>query len=413
MISALDIPVIIIYNSIKLQTGDTMKNAPVLLALILFVLTPASAQEDDLTMEEIVSGLDQPLYVLSHPDNANHLYILQKRGRIISYDAEAGKIKRRNTLNITSKVSSNSERGLLGMAFDNKKKRRIYISYTDLEGNSVISVFLVHKKKWWKIKKNSERVILYNEQPAANHNGGWVGVGPDGFLYIGFGDGGGANDQFGNGQNLQTYNGSILRVNPRRRRYKVPNTNPFAVRGIALPEIWAYGVRNPWRCSFDKETGDFWFGDVGQNAIEEINVVYADSPQLDKTQTGEVLNFAWDVFEGFNCFNGPGCNAGLFDMPVYTYDRSVGASVTGGYVYRGEAIESLKGYYIFGDYVARRIWKMHIPEGGGPIVEEITGQVFDGKGRPAISSFGQDADGELYICDLFGGKVYKIVPVEE
>ncbi|MDP9351225.1 MAG: PQQ-dependent sugar dehydrogenase, partial [Chloroflexota bacterium] len=246
----------------------------------------------------------------------------------------------------------------------------------------------------------SEQVVLTQEQPAANHNGGMLAFGPDGYLYIGLGDGGGANDTYGNGQNMNTFLGKILRIDvnggdaDNDQAYGIPQDNPFVNDEEARPEIWATGLRNPWRFSFDRETGDLYIGDVGQNTYEWVNYQPAN--------VKEGRNYGWPITEGNHCFQEEECDRDGLTPPVLEYTHDEGCSITGGYVYRGEEYPALQGAYLFGDYCSGRLWTGYHDASGkwGMAQMAETGR--------SISSFGEDEAGELYLTDLQEGVVYRI-----
>ena len=244
----------------------------------------------------------------------------------------------------------------------------------------------------------SEVIIMEVEQPYANHNAGQLAFGPDGYLYIALGDGGSAGDPLGNGQNLTTMLGSILRIDVSGLSgpgdYEIPADNPFVGIEGAREEIWAYGLRNPWRFSFDSETGLLWAGDVGQNSLEEIDIITKGA------------NYGWNIMEGSQCYSpATSCNQSDLTLPVAEYDHSQGCSVTGGYVYRGEQITSLQGYYIYGDYCSGNIWALAYD--GSVVTENLL--LVDSE--LSITSFGEDLAGNLYILDRQGG-IYTLVETE-
>ncbi len=248
----------------------------------------------------------------------------------------------------------------------------------------------------------SERILLTVDQPAANHNGGQLAFGPDGYLYIAFGDGGGGGDQFGNGQNPDALLGSILRIDvdappAAGKPYAIPPDNPFAGGGGA-PEVWAKGLRNPWRFSFDSVSSQIWIGDVGQGAYEEI----------DRAPVGSVgLNYGWPILEGSHCYQSETCQPpASYQPPISEYSHADGCSVTGGYVYRGAAQPALGGFYFFGDYCSGNLWAIRA-DAAAPAGGAVTPQLLLATGL-AISSFGEDAAGELYLADLDGGSIYRI-----
>ncbi|MGA4837699.1 PQQ-dependent sugar dehydrogenase [Streptomyces sp. G45] len=295
-------------------------------------------------------------------------------------------------LDITKETTTDGERGLLGIAFD-KRFAHFYISYTNLEGTSTIDEFAVRHGR---ILKDTRRTVLTQTQPYSNHNGGDIKFGPDGYLYIAFGDGGAGGDPHGNGQNLDTLLGKLLRIDPRGGKpYAVPKDNPFVKDPKAKDEIWAYGLRNPWRFSFDAGTGDLLIGDVGQSDWEEIDWAPA------KSKGGE--NYGWNQMEGRHPFRG-GTEPANHVPPVHEYDRTgLGCSVTGGYVYRGRAIPALRGQYVFSDYCDGTIRALEMKNG------QVTGAHDLGVNGGEVISFAQGARGELYVFDL-GGTISRIDP---
>lgn len=395
-----------------------MKKYLLLIALFAFVGS-VFAQEDTepLTLREaapdpngidlvpLVTGLTRPLYVTHAPDDAERLFLLQQGGIINIYDMDGNFVS--EFLNLSSLVTpaANSQRyteqGLLGLAFhpDYAENGAFFINYTDVNGNTVISRFRVTDDPNV-ADISSEEVLFTQRQPFPNHNGGHMEFGPDGYLYISLGDGGSANDPLGAGQDTNLVLGSILRidVNSAEGGYAIPEDNPFADGGGA-PEIWAYGLRNVWRFSFDSATGDMYLGDVGQNQIEEVNFQPADS--------AGGINYGWNAFEGNNRFD-TSVSADNSVMPFATYMHSgaeSGCSVTGGYVYRGEAVPDMQGVYVYGDYCTGNIWAAYRDLNG-----EWQSDFFRSSGLQ-ISSFGEDANGELYVVH-YGGELYKMVAVE-
>lgn len=379
------------------------------LALIVLVTGPLSvaAQDSafdpaafDLGLEPVAGGFEAPLYVTHAGDD--RLFVVEQGGTIRI--VEEGTVVETPFLDITDRVGSDaSERGLLGLAFapDYVDTGLFYVNYTDLDGNTVVSRFAA-PDSGGVADPDSEQVILTQEQPYPNHNGGMIAFGPDTYLYIGLGDGGGQGDPEGNGQSLDTWLGKILRieVDPAAtggEPYVVPEDNPFVGDSAARPEIWAYGLRNPWRFSFDRESGDLWVGDVGQNEYEEVSVVPAGEGGA---------NLGWNIVEGPECYAEPGCDPGEFVQPVFSYTHSSGAgcSVTGGYVYRGEEFAALNGAYVLADYCSGLIWGGGADASGELVFSEPVETGFQ------ISSFGEGANGELYLTDLTGGGVYQLVP---
>ncbi|MGW5865186.1 PQQ-dependent sugar dehydrogenase [Streptomyces sp. NPDC055239] len=295
-------------------------------------------------------------------------------------------------LDISKETTTDGERGLLGIAFD-KKFAHLYISFTNLEGTSTVDEFAVRKGK---IRPETRRTVLTQTQPYSNHNGGDIKFGPDGYLYIALGDGGSGGDPHGNGQKLDTLLGKLLRIDPSGGKpYAIPSDNPFVDDPNAKGEIWAYGLRNPWRFSFDAGTGDLLIGDVGQSAWEEIDWAPADS------KGGE--NYGWSQMEGNHPFRG-GTEPANHVPPVHEYDRTgLGCSVTGGYVYRGKTIPALKGQYVFSDYCDGTIRALQMKDG------KVTGTSDLGVNGGEVISFVQGGKGELYVLDI-GGSISRIDP---
>ncbi|MEI5098247.1 PQQ-dependent sugar dehydrogenase [Streptomyces sp. PmtG] len=298
----------------------------------------------------------------------------------------------RPVLDITKETTTDGERGLLGIAFD-KRFAHFYISFTDLQGTSTVDEFAVRHGR---IQKDTRRTVLTQTQPYANHNGGDIKFGPDGYLYIAFGDGGAGGDPHGNGQNLDTLLGKMVRIDPRGGKpYAIPRDNPFVDDPKAKDEIWAYGLRNPWRFSFDAGTGDLLIGDVGQSDWEEIDWAPADS------DGGE--NYGWSQMEGRHPFRG-GTEPANHVPPVHEYDRTgLGCSVTGGFVYRGKAIPALRGQYVFSDYCDGTVRALRMDNG------QVTGVSDLGVNGGEVISFVQGGRGELYVLDL-GGTIARIDP---
>ncbi|GAA1499556.1 PQQ-dependent sugar dehydrogenase [Streptomyces synnematoformans] len=294
-------------------------------------------------------------------------------------------------LDISDETTATGERGLLGIAFD-PDFQHFYISFTDREGTSTVDEFAVADGA---LDPGSRRTVLTQEQPYANHNGGQIAFGPDGMLYIGLGDGGAGGDPHDNGQNLGTLLGKLLRIDPAGDDpYAIPEDNPFADDARARGEIWAYGLRNPWRFSFDAETGDLWIGDVGQNRVEEIDRAPGGSPG------GE--NYGWGRMEGSEVFDGE--EPANHVPPVHEYGRGgLGCSVTGGFVYRGTALPELAGQYLFSDYCDGTVRALQVENG------EVTGQTDLGVSGGSVVSFVQGGDNELYVLDL-GGPVQRLDP---
>jgi glucose/arabinose dehydrogenase len=273
------------------------------------------------------------------------------------------------------------------------------VHYTDTNGDTHLSQFTVSSDPDV-ADPASEQVILTADQPYNNHNGGQVLFGPDGMLYLGLGDGGSEGDPQGRGQDLSDLLGSILRLDVRSTSpYAVPPDNPFVGQAGVQPEVWSYGLRNPWRFSFDRTTGDLYIGDVGQDSFEEVDVAPAAAG------SGKGLNFGWNIMEGTHCYNASTCNQSGLTLPVLEYPHSEGCSVTGGYVYRGSVIPALQGLYFFGDYCQGTVRSFRYQ--GGSATELTDWPTLRPGG--SITSFGEDAAGELYVV-IQSGSVFKIVP---
>lgn len=354
----------------------------------------------DVGLETTAEGFDQPLFVTHAGDE--RLFVVERAGTIRTVEDNAA--SETPFLDLTDRVGSgSSEQGLLGLAFapNFDESGLFYVDYTDLDGNTVVSRFEANADRTAG-DPDSESVILTQEQPAPNHNGGMLAFGPDNYLYIGFGDGGSQGDPSGNGQSLETWLGKILRieVDPEYTNgepYVVPDDNPFVDDSAALPEIYAYGLRNPWRFSFDRETGDLWIGDVGGGAYEEIDVLEVDEGGA---------NLGWSVMEGPECSQGTSCNPEDFTPPVFSYSHESGSgcSITGGYVYRGEEFADLNGVYVLSDYCSGLIWGIGPNGSGGYLASEPV------ETGLSVSSFGEGAGGRVYLTDLSGGGVYELVP---
>ena len=331
------------------------------------------------------------------------LYVVSKKGRV--WAIRDGRLDPTPALDLLGQVSRGSEQGLLGLVFS-PSGEFAYVNYTDRRGDTNI---LEYAWRNGRALPASRRLILFVDQPFANHNGGDLVFGPDGYLYIGLGDGGSdattpsPGDPRRNGQNLGVLLGKMLRIEPRLpdgslppggAPYAIPQDNPFVGHRGARPEIWAYGLRNPWRYSFDRQTGDLWIGDVGAGAQEEIDRQPARSPG------GQ--NYGWSDLEGTLAWRTPPPNA---VPPVYTYDHRSGAcAITGGYVYRGNALPNLRGWYVFGDFCLGTLDAIRLVPGGRRVY------LISGTGVPQLSSFGEDEAGELYATSL-EGEVDKLVPV--
>lgn len=320
------------------------------------------------------------------------LYVAEKTGTVVAI--RGGIVDPAPVLDLTDQISLGGEQGLLGLAFA-PSGRYLYVNYTDTNGDTHVTGYTMRGER---ADPATRRDVLFVEQPYANHNGGNLAFGPDGYLYIGLGDGGSGGDPQGNGQSLSTLLGKMLRIDPRpsgERPYGIPPDNPFVDRPDVRPEIWAYGLRNPWRYSFDRETGDLWIGDVGQSAWEEVDFQPSGSPG------GE--NYGWNRMEGDHAYDGADPPAEAV-RPLFEYSHDGGGcTVAGGYVYRGESIPDLVGAYLFADFCIGALEAIRMHD-GRMIDHLVLGPVV-----PNVSSFGEDARGELYAMSL-GGGVYRLAP---
>jgi glucose/arabinose dehydrogenase len=383
-----------------------MKNVTLAITLIaLACMAFVSPPSSEAAVEELISGLNQPVRLVA-PAGDTRLFVVQRNGLIRIFDQQG--IEQGTFLDISNQTNVFSERGLLGLAFapDYAQTGRFYINFTDLQGDTRIARFTVSEGDPDLADPGSQEIILTVDQPANNHNGGHIDFGPDHMLYIGLGDGGGTGDPQNRAQNDQELLGKMLRLDVNvPAGYAVPGDNPF----VDLPprdEIWAKGLRNPWCFSFDSATGDLYIADVGQGFEEEIDVQPASSVG------GE--NYGWRLMEGTLCYIPSfDCNDGSLTLPVHTYTHGGDpsrCSISGGYVYRGAALPSLSGQYFFADYCSNQIWSLTWSAAGGlGAVVDRTADMTPTGGYISVASFGQDGLGELYVLDLDGGRIYRIV----
>ncbi|MCW5776401.1 MAG: PQQ-dependent sugar dehydrogenase [Phycisphaeraceae bacterium] len=373
-----------------------------------------------LTSERLATGLARPVYVTHAPGDASRIFIVEQRsgttGRVRIFDLSTNSLLSTPFLSVSG-VATGNEQGLLGLAFhpDYANNGHFYVNYTASGTNATWVVrYTVSEDDPNVADPASAHTVITFAQPFTNHNGGWIGFGPDGYLYIPTGDGGSANDPGNRAQTIVNMRlGKTLRLDvdaddfpgDPNRNYAIPPDNPF-VGVTGDDEIWAYGLRNPWRCSFDRATGDMWLADVGQNAWEEINFQPADSAG------GE--NFGWRCMEGFACtgLSGCTCNHESLTLPIHAFSHAGGnCSVTGGYVYRGATMPHLRGAYFFADFCSNRIWTMRYVNGQVVGLTERAAELVPNVGSlTSISSFGEDHRGEIYVCNLNGGGVYRIKP---
>ncbi len=342
-----------------------------------------------LRLVPVAGGFDRPLFVAHAGDGSGRLFVVEQGGKIrIVRD---GKVLPAPFLDLSAHLDTSSgERGLLGLAFapDFAISRRLFVAHTAKTGKGpVVRIARYHAPATNPDRADpaSEQVVLEMADPAGNHNGGMIAFGPDGMLWAGTGDGGSGGDPWDNARNPASLLGKMLRL----------DVGAATAAGAAPVEIWALGLRNPWRFSFDRLTGEIWIGDVGQNAWEEIDV--AD------TKRAGPLHFGWKTMEGRHCFDPRrGCDATGLELPIHEYGHDAGCSVTGGYVYRGRAIPALAGRYLFSDYCTGIVWAL-ARDGVG---RASVGTLLESKVQ--VSSFGEDEAGELYLCDHGGGRVLRL-----
>jgi glucose/arabinose dehydrogenase len=361
-------------------------------------LSVACAQSGGVALQQVFPdvALNRPVALLQTPDPSPFWYVVEKGGRILRLTDNGAASSRATFVDLSGRVEAGpSEAGLLGMAFDPDFSRngRVYLSYT--RGGPLTSVLsrFASRDGGLTLDPASEEVLLEVAQPYANHNGGQIAFGHDGFLYYGLGDGGSGGDPQGNGQNTQTLLGAMLRLDVNGPSpYAIPPDNPFAAGG-GRPEIYAWGLRNPWRWSFDRVNGSLWLGDVGQDAWEEIDLVH----------NGD--NLGWNLWEGSHCYKAGACRSEGVVMPLAEYSHKLGCSVTGGYVYRGLDVPALYGQYLYGDFCSGTIWELDSgnPRAGPRILLES---------GLRIASFAEGRDGELYLLDYAAGRIFRVIASE-
>ena len=408
--------------------------ALVLVGMTLYALAasrrPAFAQDNidmpDVSLTQVAAGLARPVHITHAGDGSGRLFIVEQHGRITILDDELAPSP---FLDIADRVQSpltggGNEEGLLSLAFPPgfKDKGHFYVYYTMLDGDNVLARFSMIEDSNQADPASEEQILVFPHPQYSNHNGGQLAFGPDGYLYIGTGDGGGGGDPLGNAQDPSSLNGKLLRIdvemvfktkdplgwfdpfnertNCKLRKfndqaYAIPGDNPFIDNPAYRPEIWALGLRNPWRFSFDRDSGDLFIADVGQNRWEEINYQPVDSPG------GQ--NYGWNVMEGEECYGSGSCDTDGLTLPVFVYPifSSSDCSITGGHVYRGEAIPALDGIYIYGDFCSGSIWGLTQDDN-----EWHSGLIESTNFR--ISAFGEDENGEVYVADMVGGSIYQI-----
>ena len=365
---------------------------------MVVLASAAHGAEIDVRVEPAFAALrfHRPIFIAHPPDASDRLFVAEQAGRVRWFENKPAVTKAHTALDIRPRVRrEGEEEGLLGLAFhpNFKTNGQIFLHYTAARGRrrNVLSRFILNPHSST-IDPASQQVVLEVAQPWANHNGGMIAFGPDGYLYVSLGDGGAGGDPLGNSQNTAILLGSILRIDVDQKdtplAYAIPADNPFVGQPHARGEIWAYGLRNVWRFSFDRTTGDLWAGDVGQNRWEEIDLIRKGG------------NYGWNRWEGNHPFKRIDA-LGPFEQPVIEHGRDQARSITGGYVYRGQRLTGLRGAYVYGDFMTGLIWALRY-DGQQMTEHRYIGHV------PAISSFGEDRDGELYITSL-EGQIYRFV----
>jgi glucose/arabinose dehydrogenase len=353
-----------------------------------------------LRLEPYVDGLDRPVDLAVRPAEPVDLYVVEQVGRIRRI--HDGQLESTPTLDIAGMVIASGEQGMLGLAFHpDPTDDRFFVYYTGRDGSEVVSAFRMDPDTPGRAQPDSEQVLLRMDDPYANHNGGGMVFGPDGYLYISTGDGGGGGDPLGSGRSLDTLLAKVLRIDVDAvggdgTAYGIPPDNPFVGTVGARPEIWLTGLRNPWRIRFDRATGDLWIGDVGQGAWEEIDIAPAGIGGLD---------FGWNIMEGTHCYAAQTCASGGLTPPVTEYGHDLGCAVTGGTVYRGTAQPSMSGWYVFADYCTGRTWVID----AAAAAERPQDPILVLEARSAISAIAEDGSGELFATALRDGAVLRMV----
>ena len=375
--------------------------------------TPFDPTKVALDLSLVESGFSAPLLVTSPRDGTGRLFVVEQAGdiRIV----KGGTVLPTPFLDLRGRISSGGERGLLGLAFHPNFADHpyVYVNFTDVNGRTAISRYTVGADKDVASVSSGVRILTI-PQPYANHNGGNLAFGPDGYLYIGMGDGGSFGDPQNRAQNLGSYLGKMLRIDvdhpTSTRNYRSPSTNPY-VGKPGLDEIWSRGLRNPWRWSFDRVTGQLWIGDVGQGRWEEID----RSSKVGTTPAGRAANYGWPILEGRACYRpSRGCSSSGTVAPAVVYPHAgatPNCSVTGGFAYHGSAYPALSGGYVFGDFCSGRIWLIST-RALTPITPTLV-RFATAAPHLAISSFGEDDAGELYLTDLAGGGIYRITATQK
>jgi len=387
--------------------------------LVAGIATASPCSDDDpegavpsISLREVAAGFEFPVHIASAGDGSDRLFVVEQPGRIRTL--HEGLLHPEVFLDIQGRVESGGERGMLGVAFHPtfSKNGFFFVNYTSGEGGLHTVVSRFHAPGGKRADVASEKILLSVDQPYPNHNGGQLAFGPDGMLYIGLGDGGSRDDPHGHGQNPATLLGALLRIDVNNdATYAIPTDNPFHGRSGFRGELWAYGLRNPWRFSFDAGTGRLYLADVGQDDVEEIDIIERGG------------NYGWNVVEGDICTSGVGtvCDRSRFESPLHTYRHPEGVSVTGGFVYRGDDIPGMCGVYLFADYGTMRVWGLrHEGRRITALTDVLDRRRFLARLRGKlvgdtlhISSFGQGEDLELYVAAHQAGRILRIVSASD
>ncbi|MBI4495127.1 MAG: PQQ-dependent sugar dehydrogenase [Chloroflexi bacterium] len=357
---------------------------------------PVDSAAFTLALQPVARGFKQPTDIVASPDGSGRLFVVERAGtiRVVA----GGDVLPMPFLDLSPLVGTGFvEQGLLGLAFHPQyaQNGQFYVNYTNQHGDTTIARYNVSADPNI-ADPGTGSVVLGVDQPAVNHNGGHLVFGPDGYLWIGLGDGGGAGDQFHNAQDGHSLLGKLLRLDvDSAEPYAVPHDNPFVGSSEVQPEVWALGLRNPWRYSFDRATNDLFIADVGQNAFEEIDLLRSTEPG------GQ--NYGWPIMEGLHCFPASQpCDRSGLELPIAEYGHNLGCSATGGFVYRGQAFPQLVGLYLFGDFCSGRVWSLREgPDGTFTMAELLHSNL-------QISSFGEDEAGELYLAGFNDGAIYQV-----
>jgi glucose/arabinose dehydrogenase len=389
-LSAIPAVIVLLLTACSLQSCYDRKSSPV---------STDSSSIPNISLNLVASGFSKPVGIANAGDGSGRLFIVEQGGLVKII--KGGVTLAAPFLDVSSRLKSSSgEQGLLGIAFPpvfSAAKPFIYTNYTGTAGvgDTVIARYTVTANSDT-ADPASEQILLRVAQPFVNHNGGQLAFGPDGYLYLGLGDGGSGGDPFNNAQNPLVLLGKMLRidVSSGTGTYSIPSSNPFVGNPAYRPEIWALGLRNPWRFSFDRQTGDLFIADVGQNTYEEVNLQPAAS-------TGGA-NYGWNIMEGLHCYSVSPCNQNGLKLPIIEYDHSQGdCSIIGGYIYRGVRYPALEGIYLYGDYCSGRIWGL-----------KLTGTRVENKllldSGMSLSTFGEDEEGNIYVADHSSGNIYEI-----